>query len=68
MLVSDQLLIGGINISEVQIHNLAMDTGKAALLTTQLIFASAIGIPSFLLFCFLRTRWNTMFAPRSRLA
>ncbi|CAG8672498.1 16389_t:CDS:10 [Cetraspora pellucida] len=65
-MVSDQLSIG-INIPEVQIHNLSMDTGKATLLTTQLVFATTLGTASFLLFCFLRTRWSTMFAPRSRL-
>ncbi|KAF0519158.1 DUF221-domain-containing protein [Gigaspora margarita] len=63
MLVSDQLP-SGINISEPPIHD---NTGRTTLLTTQLIFAGAIGIPSFLLFCFLRKRWSTMFAPRSRL-
>ncbi|CAG8652215.1 10497_t:CDS:2, partial [Dentiscutata heterogama] len=63
MLAADQLPLG-INASESPIQD---DTGKATFLTTQLIFATAIGVTSFLLFCLLRTRWSTMFAPRSRL-
>ncbi|CAG8434402.1 1370_t:CDS:10 [Diversispora eburnea] len=44
------------------------NASKTLLLTTQLVTASATGISSFLLFCFLRTRWKVIFAPRSRLA
>ncbi|KAJ1978537.1 hypothetical protein H4R34_003167 [Dimargaris verticillata] len=36
-------------------------------LTTQLIFAVAMGGTLFLLFCLLRFRWPTVYAPRSRL-
>ncbi|KAG9300270.1 hypothetical protein G9A89_011343 [Geosiphon pyriformis] len=43
------------------------DAKKNVLLTTQLAVATSIGILSFLLFCFLRPRWNTLFAPRTRL-
>ncbi|RHZ47076.1 hypothetical protein Glove_593g9 [Diversispora epigaea] len=43
------------------------NASKTELLTTQLVVASSVGISSFLLFCFLRTRWNVIFAPRSRL-
>jgi hypothetical protein len=40
---------------------------KSVLLTTQLMVAVPMGTVSLLVFCYLRTRWNTMFAPRSRL-
>ncbi|CAG8756763.1 2539_t:CDS:2, partial [Acaulospora morrowiae] len=44
------------------------DAGKTALLTVQLVLVTTLGTISFLLFCFLRTRWSIMFAPRSRFA
>ncbi|CAG8522677.1 3828_t:CDS:10 [Paraglomus occultum] len=37
------------------------------LLSTQLVIATAIGLTCFLIFCWLRPRWNTLFAPRLRL-
>ncbi|CAI2170750.1 11292_t:CDS:10 [Funneliformis geosporum] len=40
---------------------------KKDLLATQLAFVLPIGTIFFLLFCFLRTRWSVMYAPRSRL-
>ncbi|CAB4377235.1 unnamed protein product [Rhizophagus irregularis] len=43
------------------------DASKTALLTTQLLVAIPIGTICFLLFCFLRARWNVMYSPRSRL-
>ncbi|CAJ0649645.1 4352_t:CDS:2 [Entrophospora sp. SA101] len=43
------------------------NASKRVLLTTQLIFSFAIGSTSFLLFCFLRTRWSSMYSPRLRL-
>ncbi|CAG8567760.1 9302_t:CDS:10 [Ambispora leptoticha] len=43
------------------------DARKTVLLTTQLAVATSIGFLSFLLFCFLRPRWSTLFAPRTRL-
>lgn len=42
-------------------------TDKSVLLTTQLMVAIPLGTFSLLVFCYLRTRWNIMFAPRSRL-
>jgi len=36
-------------------------------LSTQLVVATAIGSVCFLMFCWLRPRWNTLFAPRLRL-
>ncbi|CAB4386826.1 uncharacterized protein OCT59_010400 [Rhizophagus irregularis] len=43
------------------------DADKSVLLTTQLMVAIPLGTFSLLVFCYLRTRWNIMFAPRSRL-
>ncbi|CAG8746525.1 11198_t:CDS:2, partial [Funneliformis mosseae] len=40
---------------------------RTALLTAQLLVAIPLGTISLLVFCYLRTRWNAMFAPRSRL-
>ncbi|GJJ69614.1 calcium permeable stress-gated cation channel [Entomortierella parvispora] len=36
-------------------------------LTTQLVISISLGLAAFLAFCFLRTRWVVMFAPRSKL-
>ncbi|KAG0239108.1 hypothetical protein B0O80DRAFT_13677 [Mortierella sp. GBAus27b] len=36
-------------------------------LTSQLVISIALGISTFLLFCILRRRWTTMFAPRTKL-
>ncbi|KAG0206932.1 hypothetical protein BGX28_001735 [Mortierella sp. GBA30] len=36
-------------------------------LTTQLVISIALGLAAFLMFCFLRTRWVVMFAPRTKL-
>ncbi|CAI2190942.1 16743_t:CDS:2, partial [Funneliformis geosporum] len=47
--------------------NIAEDADSTALLTTQLLVAIPLGAISLLVFCYLRTRWNAMFAPRSRL-
>ncbi|KZT00325.1 DUF221-domain-containing protein [Laetiporus sulphureus 93-53] len=35
--------------------------------TTQLLLSSSIGLVSFLVFCFCRTRWPLVFAPRTKL-
>ncbi|WOO82803.1 Calcium permeable stress-gated cation channel 1 [Vanrija pseudolonga] len=35
--------------------------------STQLLLSLSIGVPSFLLFCFLRTRWQLVYMPRTRL-
>nr|CAG8547931.1 1116_t:CDS:10 [Entrophospora candida] len=43
------------------------DASKTVLLTTQLFISTMAGGSAFLVFCFLRTKWSTMFAPRLRL-
>ncbi|RIA85335.1 hypothetical protein C1645_782146 [Glomus cerebriforme] len=60
--------IGGRPISDRLVPgDIPDDAGKNRLLTTQLLFAIPLGTFFILIFCYLRTRWNTMFAPRSRL-
>ena len=36
-------------------------------LSTQLVLSLSIGLTSFLLFCFLRTRWNLVYMGRTKL-
>ncbi|CAJ0888426.1 997_t:CDS:10 [Entrophospora sp. SA101] len=43
------------------------NASKTLLLTTQFLISISLGSVTLLTFCFLRTRWRSMFAPRLRL-
>lgn len=49
------------------VNHLCADKFEGPWFTTQLFLSSTIGVTSFLLFSYCRTRWPLLFAPRTKL-